>query len=125
MKTAPISEAALQPERGGITRRLHLEGPDGPLTCYATLNRDDTGALAELIICANKQGTMEHGLLHCVGLLASLALQNGVPAERIIAALRGVEFEPNGLTGTKDIPIVRSVSDYLAKWMEAHVTVQA
>ena len=108
-------------ELNGTTRRLHLEGPDGPLTCYTTLNRDNAGALAELIICANKQGTMEHGLLHCMGLLVTLCLQAGVPAERVIGTLRSVEFEPCGITGTKDIPMVRSVADYVAKWMEAQV----
>lgn len=121
--TLPSPPAPLQErERRGVTRRLHLEGPDGPLTCYATLNLGPDGAPCELLIRANKQGTLEHGLLHCLGLMVTTALGSGVSLATIAAALKGVEFEPQGVTGSPEIPMVRSVVDYLARWLETKET---
>jgi hypothetical protein len=108
----------LPTDRSGVTRRLHLEGSEGSLTCYATLNRDASGQPIELILRASKKGTLERGLLHCLGLVVTIALQHGVPAGTLTAALRGTNFEPAGGTGCKDIPWVKSISDYVAMWME-------
>lgn len=109
----------LPTDRTGRTRRLHLEGPEGSLTCYATLNADLSGAPIELILRASKKGTLERGLLHCLGRVVTIALQHGVPLGTIVESLKGVVFEPAGLTGARDIPMVKSVADYLARWLAA------
>lgn len=108
----------LPAERPGVTRQFKLRQADGTeLVLYGTKSYD-RGEVRELILTCNKQGSLERGLLHVLGVTASLALQGGVPLTKLIDKWRGIEFEPQGLTGNPEIPMVKSIVDYLAKWLE-------
>jgi len=102
----------------GITRRLHLPDGNGGLTCYAVLSWDGPKPIRLQLNC-NKQGSVERGLLHVLADVVTLALQHGVPLPEITARLKGVAFDPAGVTGDRAIPIVSSLADYLGRWLDS------
>jgi ribonucleoside-diphosphate reductase alpha chain len=100
-------------EREALTRKLKI----GDLEGYATVGFYEDGAPGEVFLTVQGVGTLERGLCHALGLMISLALQRGVPAEEIAEKLTGLQFEPRGVTGSPDIPMVSSLADYLGRWM--------
>jgi ribonucleoside-diphosphate reductase alpha chain len=47
----------------------------------------------------------------------SLALQYGVPLRDVVNKFAHVRFEPSGFTGNPEIPIAKSLVDYIFRWM--------
>ena len=47
----------------------------------------------------------------------SLALQYGVPLDVLCNKFTATRFEPSGFTGNKDIPIAKSITDYIFRWL--------
>jgi ribonucleoside-diphosphate reductase alpha chain len=47
----------------------------------------------------------------------SLALQHGVPLRLLCEKLRGTQFEPRGFTGNPEIPMAKSIMDYIFSWL--------
>jgi ribonucleoside-diphosphate reductase alpha chain len=47
----------------------------------------------------------------------SLALQYGVPLRDLVNKFAHVRFEPSGFTGNQEIPIAKSIVDYIFRWM--------
>jgi ribonucleoside-diphosphate reductase alpha chain len=90
----------------------------GEQKVYMTVSTYPDGAPAELFIKAAKEGHTISGLLDTVGILTSIALQYGVPLEAMTSKLRGMRFEPNGLTQNPQIPTASSIPDYIAHWLE-------
>lgn len=108
--------------RRGVIRKLHIMGSDGypeGLTCYASLIRRDDGAPIGLMLTCNKLGSLEHVLLAALGETATVALELGVPLSRLSKGWKGMQGEPSGMTGQKDIPMVKSIIDFLGRWLEA------
>ncbi len=101
-------------ERSSITHRFQI----GSLKGYITAGFMEDGSLGEIFIRANKQGSLERGLLHTVAVLISVMLQHNVPLSQITDKLSSMAFEPSGVTTNPKIPIVNSVMDYLARWLE-------
>ena len=62
-----------------------------------------------------KGGSTSAGLMDALSIMLSLALQYGVPPEVIVEKLKGMRFEPMGMTDDTDIPEVASVMDWLAR----------
>ena len=75
------------------------------------------GKLAEVFIRMAKEGSTISGLLDSIGVLMSVALQYGVPAETIVRKFVHTRFEPAGFTENPDIPVVKSILDYIAKFL--------
>lgn len=75
------------------------------------------GKLAEVFIRMAKEGSTISGLLDSIGVLMSVALQYGVPVQTIIRKFVHTRFEPAGFTENPDIPVVKSILDYLAKFL--------
>lgn len=72
----------------------------------------------EVFITASKQGSTIDGLLDAVAILISMALQGGVPLDRIADKMRGRRFEPSGLTDNPKIPTASSVLDYIGRYAQ-------
>ena len=51
--------------------------------------------------------------------MMSIALQHGAPLATLTSKLRGMQFEPRGMTGDKEFPTAQSVLDLVARWMES------
>jgi len=49
--------------------------------------------------------------------MMSVALQSGVPVETIIRKFVHWRFEPAGFTTNQDIPIAKSILDYIGKYL--------
>jgi ribonucleoside-diphosphate reductase alpha chain len=47
----------------------------------------------------------------------SLALQYGVPLQVLVDKFSHTRFEPSGFTGNPEIPIAKSITDYIFRWL--------
>jgi len=47
----------------------------------------------------------------------SVALQYGVPLRDLVNKFAHVRFEPSGFTGNPEIPIAKSIVDYIFRWL--------
>ena len=47
----------------------------------------------------------------------SVALQYGVPLRDLVNKFAHVRFEPSGFTGNREIPIAKSIVDYIFRWL--------
>src|SRR6185369_11845234 len=47
----------------------------------------------------------------------SLALQYGVPLKVLVDKFSHTRFEPSGFTGNPNIPIAKSIIDYIFRWL--------
>lgn len=95
------------------TRRFHL----GDITMYGTLWTDG-GMPKGLALMTNGVGSLERGTLGVIGRLVTMGLQHGIPCGDVVRELKGVAFEPAGITGDPAAPFVSSVVDWVARWME-------
>lgn len=75
------------------------------------------GKLAEVFIRMAKEGSTISGLLDSIGVLMSVALQYGVPVHTIVRKFVHTRFEPAGFTENPNIPVVKSILDYIAKFL--------
>lgn len=75
------------------------------------------GKLAEIFIRMAKEGSTISGLLDSIGVLMSVSLQYGVPVETIVRKFVHTRFEPAGFTENPDVPVVKSILDYIAKFL--------
>ena len=49
--------------------------------------------------------------------MTSIALQYGVPLHDLVNKFAHVRFEPAGFTGNPEIPIAKSIVDYIFRWL--------
>lgn len=99
--------------RSALTHKFSLGSTEG----YFTVGRFPDGAPGEVFIQMSKAGSTINGLMDSIGTLLSLCLQYGVPLETLVKKFSHIRFEPEGMTGNRDIPMAKSVMDYLARWM--------
>ncbi len=55
--------------------------------------------------------------MNTLTLSLSMNLQYGVPLEVICEKLVHQRFEPQGMTSNKEIPMVKSIMDYMGRWL--------
>lgn len=58
------------------------------------------------------------GLMDSFATLFSIALQYGVPLDRLVEKFKFVRFEPCGYTTNKKIRNAHSMIDYVFRWLE-------
>ena len=54
----------------------------------------------------------------CVAIAISIGLQHGVPLKAYVDKFKSTRMEPQGVTNDQDIPIAKSIIDYVALWLE-------
>ncbi len=64
-----------------------------------------------------KEGSTVSGLMDTLATSVSLALQYGVPLKDVVNKFAHVRFEPSGFTGNPEIPIAKSIVDYIFRWL--------
>ena len=99
--------------RQAITHKFDIAGHEG----YITVGLFEDGTPGELFITMAKEGSTIGGLMDTIGTLVSLALQYGVPLETLVNKFAHQRFEPSGFTKNPDIPIAKSITDYLFRWL--------
>lgn len=110
--TAPTRHR-LPDTRQAITHKFDIAGHEG----YITVGLYEDGSPGELFITMAKEGSTIGGLMDTIGTLVSLSLQYGVPIETLVNKFAHQRFEPSGFTKNPDIPIAKSITDYLFRWL--------
>ncbi len=104
----------LPSERASITHKFGIAGHEG----YITVGLYKDGTPGELFIRMAKEGSTVSGLMDSFATAVSLALQHGVPIKLLCDKFSHTRFEPSGFTGNQEIPIAKSIMDYIFRWLE-------
>ncbi len=99
--------------RRAITHKFDIAGHEG----YITVGLYEDGTPGELFITMAKEGSTIGGLMDTIGTLVSLTFQYGVPLDTLVKKFAHQRFEPSGFTKNTDIPIAKSIIDYLFRWL--------
>ncbi|MBI3846001.1 MAG: vitamin B12-dependent ribonucleotide reductase [Planctomycetes bacterium] len=103
----------LPDERHAITHKFSIGGHDG----YLTVGLYEDNTPGEIFIVMAKEGSAVSGLVDSVATSISLALQYGVPLEVMVNKFSHTRFEPTGFTNNRQIPIAKSIMDYVFRWL--------
>jgi ribonucleoside-diphosphate reductase alpha chain len=100
-------------ERQSITHKFSIGGHEG----YLTVGMYEDGTAGELFVVMAKEGSVVSGLMDSFATSVSLALQYGVPLQVLVDKFSHTRFEPSGFTGNPAIPIAKSITDYIFRWL--------
>ncbi|MDC0708508.1 vitamin B12-dependent ribonucleotide reductase [Stigmatella sp. ncwal1] len=100
-------------ERQSITHKFSIGGHEG----YLTVGMYEDGKPGELFVVMAKEGSVVSGLMDSFATTVSLSLQYGVPLQVLVDKLSHTRFEPSGFTGNPAIPIAKSITDYIFRWL--------
>ena len=129
-RTQPLntakSELTPAPEAQPVRRRLsqdcrslrhkfEIAGHEG----YIHVGLYDDGTPGELFIKIAKEGSTIAGLMDTIGIVTSMAMQYGVPLDVLVSKFSHVRFEPSGFTKNPEIPIAKSLIDYIFRFLGA------
>jgi ribonucleoside-diphosphate reductase alpha chain len=103
----------LPAERAAVTHKFDIAGHEG----YITVGLYPDGQPGEIFLKMAKEGSTVSGLMDTLATSISLALQYGVPLKDVVNKFAHVRFEPSGFTGNQEIPIAKSIVDYIFRWM--------
>lgn len=112
VKTRP-ARRRLPDERQAITHKFSIAGHEG----YITVGLYEDGTPGEIFITMSKEGSTISGLMDAFATSVSMALQYGVPLRVLVEKFSHMRFEPSGFTNNKDIPIAKSICDYIFRWL--------
>jgi ribonucleoside-diphosphate reductase alpha chain len=100
----------LPKKRTGFVREAYV----GDTKVYLRTGEYEDGSLGEIFIDMYKEGASFKGLLNCFAVLASKALQYGVPVEELVDSFTFTRFEPAGFVqGHEAIKNATSILDYV------------
>lgn len=111
--TAQPVRRRLPDERSAVTHKFSVGGLEG----YLTVGLYDDGSPGEIFLVVAKEGSTLSGVMDALATSISIALQYGVPLETLVKKFSHMRFEPSGFTHNKDIPLAKSVIDYVFRWM--------
>ncbi|TMF96175.1 MAG: vitamin B12-dependent ribonucleotide reductase [Chloroflexi bacterium] len=106
----------LPDERKAVTHKFDIAGHEG----YLTVGLYEDGTPGELFVTMAKEGSTISGLMDAFATQTSYALQFGVPLKFMVDKFSHMRFEPSGFTKNKEIPIAKSIVDYIFRWMASH-----
>jgi ribonucleoside-diphosphate reductase alpha chain len=115
----PIPDRHKMPdERNGMTHKFRIGDDTDGVKGYITANCWEDGAVGEIFVKMDKQGSAMSGFVDAWAISVSMLLQVGVPLKTIIGKFRGQRFQPGGYTKNSDIRIATSPIDYIVRWLE-------
>ncbi len=103
----------LPDERLARTHKFSIAGHEG----YLTTGMYEDGSPGEIFLRMAKEGSTVSGLMDTVATMTSIALQYGVPLEALVNKFSHTRFEPAGFTNNSEIPIAKSVMDYVFRYL--------
>ncbi|MBI2379113.1 MAG: vitamin B12-dependent ribonucleotide reductase [Deltaproteobacteria bacterium] len=112
-KELRAARRSLPIERAAITHKFSVAGHEG----YLTVGLYEDGTPGEIFVTMSKEGSTISGLMDTIATSISLALQYGVPLHVLVDRFSHMRFEPSGFTGNPDIPIAKSIVDYIFRWI--------
>ncbi len=103
----------LPAERQALTHRFEIGGHEG----YITVGLYEDGTPGEIFVKMAKEGSTVSGLTNSFAIAVSFALQYGVPLDFLVNKFAHMRFEPQGFTRNPEIPIAKSIVDYIFRWL--------
>jgi ribonucleoside-diphosphate reductase alpha chain len=103
----------LEDEREAFTHKFSIAGHEG----YLTTGLYADGQPGEIFLKMAKEGSTVSGLMDTIATMTSIALQYGVPLKALVDKFSHTRFEPSGFTNNKQIPIAKSVMDYVFRYL--------
>jgi ribonucleoside-diphosphate reductase alpha chain len=104
----------LADERKAITHKFSIGGHEG----YLTVGLYEDVTPGEIFVTMAKEGSVVSGLVDSIATLTSISLQYGVPLEVLCNKFVHTRFEPSGFTNNPQIPIAKSIMDYIFRWLQ-------
>ena len=112
-KTVIPQRRRLPDERKAITHKFEITGHQG----YLTVGMYEDGTPGELFLVMAKEGSTVSGLMDAFATSISMALQYGVPLKVLVDKFTHMRFEPSGFTKNPEIPMAKSIMDYIFRWL--------
>jgi ribonucleoside-diphosphate reductase alpha chain len=103
----------LPDERSALTHKFSIAGHEG----YLTVGSYPDGQPGEIFLRMAKEGSTISGLMDTIATMTSMALQYGVPLQTLVDKFSHTRFEPSGFTNNREIPIAKSVTDYVFRYL--------
>jgi ribonucleoside-diphosphate reductase alpha chain len=103
----------LPDERRALTHKFSVGDHEG----YITVGLYENGQPGEIFLTMAKEGSTISGLMDAFATAISIALQYGVPLNTLVDKFSHTRFEPSGFTKNPEIPIAKSVTDYIFRWL--------
>jgi len=103
----------LSDERRAITHKFSINEHEG----YLTVGLYEDGQPGEIFLVMAKEGSTISGLMDSLATSISIALQYGVPLQTLVDKFSHTRFEPSGFTKNPEIPIAKSITDYIFRWL--------
>lgn len=103
----------LPAERAAYTHKFSIAGHEG----YITVGMYEDNTPGEVFITMSKEGSTLSGMMDAFATSISIALQYGVPLKVLVDKFSHMRFEPSGFTQNPDIPIAKSICDYIFRWL--------
>jgi ribonucleoside-diphosphate reductase alpha chain len=103
----------LPDERRSVTHKFSIAGHEG----YLTVGLYENGQPGEIFLRMAKEGSTISGLMDTIATMTSIALQYGVPLKALVDKFSHTRFEPSGFTNNPEIPMAKSIMDYVFRWL--------
>jgi ribonucleoside-diphosphate reductase alpha chain len=103
----------LPDERRSVTHKFSIAGHEG----YLTVGLYDSNQPGEIFLRMAKEGSTISGLMDTIATMTSIALQYGVPLKALVDKFSHTRFEPSGFTNNPEIPMAKSIMDYVFRWL--------
>ncbi len=110
---AGITRRRLPDERHALTHKFSINGHEG----FLTVGLYEDGLPGEIFLLMAKEGSTISGLMDSFAQAVSVALQYGVPLQILVDKFTHSRFEPSGFTKNPEIPMAKSVMDYIFRWL--------
>ena len=104
----------LPQRRSGFTQKAAVGGHK----VYIRTGEYENGSVGEIFLDMHREGAAFRSLMNCFAIAVSLGLQYGVPLEEYVDAFVFTRFEPSGMTSNPEIPLAKSVMDYIFRWLD-------
>jgi len=111
--SAELNRQKLPDTRVSVTHKFSVAGHEG----YITVGQYEDGQPGEIFITLGKAGSTLSGFADSFATAISFALQHGVELHFLVDKFTHVRFEPSGFTGNQEIPIAKSIVDYVFRWL--------
>jgi ribonucleoside-diphosphate reductase alpha chain len=111
----------LPDERRALTHKFSIVGHEG----YLTVGLYPNGKPGEMFISMAKEGSTISGLMDSFATAVSIMLQYGVPLKVLVNKFSHMRFEPSGMTTNPQLPMAKSVLDYIFRWLDLKFGEQA
>jgi ribonucleoside-diphosphate reductase alpha chain len=108
-----VRRRKLPDTRRSVTHKFSVAGHDG----YVTVGMFEDGKPGEVFVTLGKAGSTLAGFADSFATAISFSLQHGVELRFLVDKFTHVRFEPSGFTGNPDIPIAKSIVDYVFRWL--------